>query len=118
MGRFREMEVFAAVASAGSLSAAARRLGLSVALVSKQLSQLERRLGARLVNRTTRKLALTDDGLSFLERSRVILADIADAEDAVSGNGELRGVIRISAPVAFGRRSVERRVGKKGVSTC
>lgn len=103
MDRFREMEIFAAVASAGSLSAAARRLGLSVALVSKQLSQLERRLGARLVNRTTRKLALTDDGLSFLERSRAILADIADAEDAVSGNGELRGVIRISAPVAFGR---------------
>lgn len=112
MDRFREMEVFSAVAAAGSLSAAARRLRLSVAVVSKQLSQLERRLGARLVNRTTRKLALTDDGQAFLERCRAILSDIADAEDAVGGDGELRGSIRISAPVAFGRARLAPLIGR------
>ncbi len=99
------MEIFAAVAIAGSLSAAARRLNLSIAVVSKQLSQLERRLGARLVNRTTRKLTLTEEGLTFLERCREILNSVADAEQAVSGrDGVLTGTIRISAPVAFGRK--------------
>lgn len=104
MDRLREMEIFAAVAIAGSLSAAARRLNLSIAVVSKQLSQLERRLGVRLVNRTTRKLTLTEEGITFLERCREILNSVADAEQAISAdNGALTGTIRISAPVAFGR---------------
>lgn len=104
MDRLREMEIFAAVAASGSLSAAARRLNLSVAVVSKQLAALERRLGSRLVTRTTRKLALTEDGQAFFERCRSILSEIADAEQAVAGaDGRLTGTIRITAPVAFGR---------------
>jgi DNA-binding transcriptional LysR family regulator len=104
MDRLREMEVFAAVAATGSLSAAARRLNLSIPVVSKQLAAIERRLGARLINRTTRKLALTDDGLAFYERCKGILAEVADAEQAIAGaDGRLTGTIRITAPVAFGR---------------
>lgn len=104
MDRLREMEVFAAVAATGSLSAAARRLNLSIPVVSKQLAAIERRLGARLINRTTRKLALTDDGLAFYERCKGILAEVADAEQAVAqADGRLTGTIRITAPVAFGR---------------
>ncbi len=104
MDRLREMEIFAAVAGSGSLSAAARRLSLSVAVVSKQLAALEKRLGSRLVTRTTRKLALTEDGQAFFERCRGILDEIADAEQAVAGaDGRLTGSIRITAPVAFGR---------------
>ena len=87
-----------------SLSAAARRLNLSIAVVSKQLAALERRLGSRLVTRTTRKLALTEDGLAFHERCKAILDEIADAEQAVAGaDGRLTGTIRVTAPVAFGR---------------
>lgn len=104
MDRLREMEVFAAVAATGSLSAAARRLNLSIPVVSKQLAAIERRLGARLINRTTRKLALTDDGLAFFERCKGILAEVADAEQAIAGaDGRLTGTIRVTAPVAFGR---------------
>lgn len=104
MDRLREMEVFAAVAAGGSLSAAARRLNLSIPVVSKQLAALERRLGVRLINRTTRKLALTDDGVAFFERCKSILAEVADAEQAVANaDGRLTGTIRITAPVAFGR---------------
>lgn len=104
MDRLREMEIFAAVAASGSLSAAARRLNLSIAVVSKQLAALERRLGSRLITRTTRKLALTEDGLAFFERCKGILDEIADAEQAVAGaDGRLIGTIRITAPVAFGR---------------
>ncbi len=104
MDRLREMEIFAAVAGSGSLSAAARRLSLSVAVVSKQLAALEKRLGSRLITRTTRKLALTEDGQAFFDRCRGILSEIADAEQAVAGaDGRLTGTIRITAPVAFGR---------------
>jgi DNA-binding transcriptional LysR family regulator len=104
MDRLREMEIFAAVATTGSLSAAARHQRVSVAMVSKQLAQLERRLGTQLVVRTTRKLTLTEEGRLFLERCRDILAEIADAEQSVSSqDGALSGTIRISAPVAFGR---------------
>lgn len=107
MDRLREMEIFAAVATGGSLSAAARRLNLSIAVVSKQLAALEKRLGSRLVTRTTRKLALTEDGQAFFERCRSILDDIADAEQAVAGaDGRLTGTIRITAPVAFGRSRI------------
>src|SRR5262245_35816351 len=100
MDRLREMEIFAAVAGSGSLSAAARRLNLSVTVVSKQLAALEKRLGSRLITRTTRKLALTDDGQAFFERCKSILDEIADAEQVVAGaDGKLVGTIRVTAPV-------------------
>lgn len=107
MDRVREMEVFAQVAASGSLSAAARVLGLSVGAVSKHLAALEGRLGARLVSRTTRALALTDDGAAFLPRVRALLADLAEAEAVVATDDrDLSGFLRVTAAVAFGRLHV------------
>lgn len=101
------MEVFAQVAASGSLSAAARVLGLSVGAVSKHLGALETRLGARLVQRTTRSLSLTDEGAAFLPRVRMVLADLAEAEALVAADdGALSGFLRVTASVAFGRTHV------------
>src|SRR2546423_6059245 len=70
---------FVAVAEAGSISEAARRLGLSKSVISERLVELERSLGARLLQRTTRRLSLTEDGSAFLERGRRIVRDTAEA---------------------------------------
>jgi len=72
----QEMAVFARVVGAGSLSAAARELGLSPAMVSRRLAALESRLGVRLINRTTRSLHLTDDGATYYEACARVLSDI------------------------------------------
>lgn len=107
MDRVREMEVFAQVAASGSLSAAARVLGLSVGAVSKHLAALEARLGARLLLRTTRSLALTDEGEAFLPRVRALLADLAEAEAVVAAEeGPLTGFLRVTASASFGRTHV------------
>ena len=74
-GRLEDMALFARIVERGSLSAAARDLGLSKSLVSRRLGQLEDRLGARLVNRTTRRLGLTDIGREFNERARRVLLE-------------------------------------------
>lgn len=104
-GRLEDMELFARVVERGSLSAAARDLGLSKSLVSRRLGQLEDRLGARLVNRTTRRLALTDIGREFNERARRVLLEAEDAEAcARDASMELSGRVRIAAPVSFGAR--------------
>lgn len=101
------MEVFVRVAREGSFSAAARSLGLTPSAVSKQVSRLEDRLGARLIARTTRQLALTEEGRAFHERAARILADVSEAEQAVSQmRGEVRGTLRVNLPVAFGRLHV------------
>ena len=95
--------VFAAVAEAESFSGAARALTLSKAAVSTQIQRLEDRLGARLLNRTTRRVSLTDEGRSYLEHCRRILAEVREAEDSLdTGNAEPRGVLRINAPMSFG----------------
>jgi DNA-binding transcriptional LysR family regulator len=97
------MELFARIVERGSLSAAARDLGLSKSLVSRRLGQLEDRLGARLVNRTTRRLALTDIGREFNERARRVLLEAGEAEAcARDASAELGGRLRIAAPVSFG----------------
>lgn len=99
------MVVFARVVEEKGFSAAARRLGLSKSAVSKQISQLEDRVGARLLNRTTRRLSLTDVGAAFYERCARILAEAEEAELAVSHLQTVpRGTLRISGPVSFGRR--------------
>jgi DNA-binding transcriptional LysR family regulator len=96
---------FVAVAEAGSISEAARRLRLAKSVVSDRLAELERTLGARLVHRSTRKLTLTEDGTAFLERAARIAAEIeAAAVDMAERRGALVGPLRISAPVTFGRR--------------
>lgn len=99
------MAVFARVVEAQSFSAAARRLGLSKSAVSKHVSQLEDRIGARLLHRTTRRLGLTDVGAAFYERCARILAEVEEAELAVSHmSAAPRGTLRVSAPVSFGAR--------------
>jgi len=105
MDRFTAMEVFVCVADEGGFTAAARRLGLSKSFVSKQVVALERHLGVRLLNRTTRRLSLTEPGTRFYERGQRILEDLHDAESWVGDlNARPRGVLRINVPVSFGTR--------------
>ena len=95
------------IATLGSLTAAARDLGLSLAAVSKRLSQLERRLGVQLLKRTTRRLELTAEGRRYLEGARPLLDQLAALEEAVSGQTEvLRGTLNINASFGFCRRHV------------
>jgi len=97
------MAVFARVVESNSFTGAARRLGMSKAAVSKQVSKLEERLGARLLNRTTRRLSLTEVGAAFYERCARIVAEAEDAELAVTRlNATPRGTLKIDAPVNFG----------------
>ena len=101
------MRGFVATARAGTMSAAARQLDISVALVSKRIARLEAHLGTRLFHRTTRRLTLSDPGREYLERARRILAEIDDAESALAGmQSEPRGELRLSASVSFGRKHV------------
>ena len=98
-----EMEAFMRAVELGGFSAAARKLGLTPSALSKLVSRLENRLGVRLLNRTTRKLAPTTEGAIFYERCRRIVADIEDAENEVSRARERpRGRVRVSAGVAIG----------------
>lgn len=96
--------LFARVVAAGSLSAAGRELHLSPAMVSKRLSRLEQRLGARLIHRTTRRLATTEIGQVFYQDVTNILAAAAAAEARVAGVADIpAGRLRVSAPTSFGR---------------
>lgn len=95
---------FVAVAEAGSISEAARRLRLAKSVVSERLAELERSVGAVLLHRTTRKLSLTEDGHAFLERAQKIVREVDEAAaDLSERRGTLTGPLRISAPVTFGR---------------
>jgi DNA-binding transcriptional LysR family regulator len=103
MDKAQEMASFVAVVDAGSFVAAAEALGLSKAAVSRQVGDLEQRLGARLLHRTTRRLSLTDDGQVFYARAKDLLAAIEDAESEISArSGEASGLLRINAPLTFG----------------
>ena len=98
------VSVFVRIVEAKSLTEAAKRLGISPAATSKNLSRLEERLGVRLVNRTTRKLSLTDDGAVFFERCQHILADMEDAETVLTQRRAApSGRLRVQMPVGFGR---------------
>jgi DNA-binding transcriptional LysR family regulator len=95
---------FVTVAESGSLSEAARRLRVSRSVVSERLVELERSLGASLLQRSTRKLSLTEDGAAFLARAARIVRDVQDAAaDLAERRGQLSGPLRIAAPVTFGR---------------
>jgi DNA-binding transcriptional LysR family regulator len=105
MDRFTRLAAFARVVESGSFSAAAAKLGLSRAAASKYVRQLEEHLGVRLLNRTTRRLSLTEEGAAFYERAARILAELEAAEGEASAvAGEARGTLRLSAPVSFGTR--------------
>jgi DNA-binding transcriptional LysR family regulator len=105
MDRLDELAVFLAVLEAGSLAAAARRLRRSAPAVTRILAGLEARVGARLIERTTRRLAVTPAGRRLAEEARALLAGY-EAAMAREEGGPLRGAIRLSAPVVFGRRHV------------
>lgn len=105
MDRLDELSILVAVLDAGSLAAAGRRLRRSAPAVTRALTALEERVGARLVERTTRRLAPTEAGRRLAEQARAVLAGYADAvRDA--GETPLRGTVRVTAPVVFGRRHV------------
>src|SRR5436190_1491431 len=102
-----EMSVFSRVVATGSLSAAARELGLSPAVVSRRLAALEGRLGVRLINRTTRSLHLTDEGARYYDTCARLLAEIEEADSAVAaGRAEPRGPLKVALPAAFGHLHV------------
>ena len=105
MDRFEDLSTYVAVVEAGSFTAAADRLGIAKSVVSRRVAALEERLGAQLLRRTTRRLSLTDSGSALYDRGVRILADLDEAESAVSRQqGVLRGRLRIAAPLSFGLR--------------
>lgn len=107
MNNLGDLEIFARVVAAGSMSSAGRELGLSPAVVSKRLRRLEDRLGTRLLQRTTRQISLTEAGHGFYERVVAILAGIEEAEAFVSRRSTLaRGTLKVSAPTSFGRMHI------------
>jgi len=103
MGKIQEMSSFVAVADAGSFVAAADLTGMSKAAVSRHVAELEERLGVRLMQRTTRRLSLTDEGQRFLARCKELLASIDEAESELSSKtGSPSGLVRVNAPLTFG----------------
>lgn len=107
MDRLAELDIFARVVAAGSMSAAGRELGLSPPVISKRIKRLEERLGTRLLQRTTRQIALTETGRGFYERVVAILAGVDEAEAWVSRrSAAARGLLRVSAPTSFGRMHI------------
>lgn len=102
LNRSGEMEVFTRVVELGGLSAAARSLRMTPSAVSKLLSRLEARLGARLINRSTRSLQLTAEGQAFHDRALRVLADIDEAERSVASVATPRGRVRVNSNVPFG----------------
>jgi DNA-binding transcriptional LysR family regulator len=107
MDRLDAMQAFVAVADLRGFAPAARKLGLSPSAVTRMIAALEDRLGARLLQRTTRQVALTDAGARYLERIRGILADVEEAETSAEGERTRpSGRLVVSAPVGFGRLHV------------
>jgi DNA-binding transcriptional LysR family regulator len=107
MDRLTAIQAFAQVVESGSFAKAAERLGLSTSATSRHVAELESHLQTRLLNRTTRRVSLTESGRSFYERAVQILADLGEAEqEAARAAVELRGVIRLTTAVNFGARHV------------
>ena len=107
MGKFTQMATFVEVVARGSLSAAARAEGIAPAMIGRRLDALEARLGVKLLQRTTRRLVLTDEGSAFLEDCQRILAEVGDAESAISEHSmRASGHLTVSAPAGFGRQHV------------
>jgi DNA-binding transcriptional LysR family regulator len=111
MDKLTSMTVFVRVAKSGSFAAGARELGISRAMATKHIMQLEGSLGSRLFNRTTRSLNLTDVGAAYLERCQQVLLDIEEMEGAVSHlQTQPRGTLKISAPPVIGATHITRAV--------
>lgn len=107
LDRLTGMQVFASVAALGSLSAAARALGMSQTMATKHVAALEARLGVKLLHRTTRRLTLTEAGRAYLDAAERILGEVDDADaEAAAGAVEVRGTLRLNAPFSFGIREI------------
>jgi DNA-binding transcriptional LysR family regulator len=105
MDHLQQMRAFAAVADAGSFVGAAEALDLSKPVVTRLIAALERRLGVRLLQRTTRRVSVTDEGRLFHVRCRALLGEIAEAEaEITSRSGVATGLLRVNAPVSFGTK--------------
>jgi DNA-binding transcriptional LysR family regulator len=103
MDRLTTLDLFVRIVDAGSFAAGAEQLGLSRALASRAVLDLETRLGTRLLNRTTRRLSLTEAGAAFYRRAQRITADVAEAEEeAAALHARPRGLLRVNAPMSFG----------------
>ena len=103
MDRLTEMEAFATVVDQGGFTDAAKKMGISKSAVSKHVSSLEARLGARLLNRTTRRVSPTEIGLAYYDRARRVLNDAGEADALVSSmQSEPSGLLRISVATDFG----------------
>jgi len=102
---FEGISVFVGVVNSGSFTAAARIMGHSTSYVSKEITRLEKRLGSRLLNRTTRTISLTDAGKAYFERCNQIVIDAENAENSIGQLQESpRGLLKVSVPVSFGLR--------------
>jgi len=107
MDKLHAMATFVRIVEHGSLTTASEALDTSLSSVVRTLARLERSLGVRLLNRTTRRISLTEEGRDYLERCRRILAEVEDAEQALSaGERDPSGVLRVTAPVLFGQLHV------------
>jgi len=104
MDQLLSMRVFVRVVDVGSFARTADQLDMSRAMVTTHVATLERRLGVRLLNRTTRRISLTDDGRGYYDRCVKILEEISEAEDAIAGSLTVaRGQLRVEMPIAFAR---------------
>lgn len=104
MGQSQELQLLVELVRAGSLSAAARQMGVTTAAVSKRLAQIEERLGVRLLNRNTRRLSPTAEGELYVENARRILQDIEHLDQLIAGRQKQpRGLLKVNAPLGFGR---------------
>lgn len=102
-----ELSFFVLLAKLGSLAATARELGLTPPAVTKRLMLMERRLGVRLLNRTTRRVSLTSEGETYLAQASRILGDIRDMEESVSSaRAQPKGLLRVNATLGFGRTTI------------
>jgi len=107
MDKLKVFESFVAVATRGSLTAAARLHGVAPAIMGRRLDALEEHLGVKLMVRTTRRISLTHEGSAFLEDCQRLLLDVANMEASVSAGGlKARGHLRVTAPAGFGRRHI------------
>jgi DNA-binding transcriptional LysR family regulator len=100
--QLEDMQSFLEVAEAGGVSPAARRLGLSKSIVSRRIVRLEEALGVQLLSRTTHGAALTEAGATFREHAARIVAELGTAQEAISPAGDLRGLLRVAAPLSLG----------------
>jgi len=113
MDRFHAITAFARVVETGSFVRAAERLGVSVSAVSRQVAELEAHLNSRLVNRTTRRLSLTESGRVFYERCVQLLSDLEEAEQSAgAGAVRPRGTLRLTCGTTFGERHLAKAVGE------